>query len=472
MASLLDKSLLQQTERDSGEPRFGMLETIREYGLETLTSGGEVEATREAHALYYLALAGQAKPQLRGPQQLSWFERLEREHDNLRTALSWFLEQGAEGQNRELALRLSGALWHFWEIRGYTSEGRQWLEWALDQSRGLRSSVRAKALTGAGVLATNQGDLGQAEVLCGEGLTLYRELGNRWGSATALSSLGYIAMIKSNYAAARALEEEALILFREVGDIVGSVYALQILALVLFFQGKYARAQALLEESLVLSREVGNVQSYAGSLMLLGSVLLNQGDLARARARLEESLTISREVGYKRNIGHSSRLLGLVAFLQGDVAKARSLLEESLVLFKEVGERGHIAQVFFSLGFIAFGQGDYTAARALMEESLEIFRKLDLKWDIAGCLEGLAAVVVAQGEPVRAVWCMSAAQALRQAIGTPLPSLFQAMHEFTMVSVRTQLGKQAFDAAWAKGRTMTPEQALASAERYGPNAPR
>jgi predicted ATPase/tRNA A-37 threonylcarbamoyl transferase component Bud32 len=473
MASLLDKSLLQQTEQDSGEPRFAMLETIREYGLETLTSGGEVEATREAHAVYYLALAEQAEPQLNGPQQISWFERLEREHDNLRAALSWFLEPGADRQSSELGLRLSGALSRFWEISGYASEGRRWLDRALDESHGVRSALRAKALMGAGQLATMQDDFDQAEALCGEGLTLYRELGDRRGSATALSSLGLAAMMRSNYAAARALLEEALALFREVGDTGGRASALHHLASVLFYQGEYARAQALLEESLVLSRVVGDVQSHAASLMLLGWVLLFQGDLARAHPCLEESFAVSRKVGYKRNLGLSIYFLGVVTLIQGDVTAARSLLEESLVLFKEVGERGRIAEVLLGLGvLLSFSQGDYAAARALMEESLKIALELNYKWDIAGCLEGLAAVVAAQGEPVRAVWFMSAAQALRQAIRTPLPSLSQAGHEFTMASVRTQLGEQAFDAAWAEGRAMTPEQALAKAERYGPNAPR
>jgi DNA-binding NarL/FixJ family response regulator len=167
-------------------------------------------------------------------------------------------------------------------------------------------------------------------------------------------------------------------------------------------------------------------------------------------------------VGYKRNIGLSVLFLAMVVFLQGDVARARSLLEESLVLFKEVGERGRIAEVFSFHGLISFSQSDYATARARLQESLQISLELDYKWDIAGCLEGLAAVVAAQGEPVRAVWCMSASQALREAIETPLPTVTQVLHEFTIASARTQLGEQAFATAWAEGRTMTPEQALAA----------
>ncbi len=461
-ASLMDKSLIQQQAQRDEEPRLMMLETIREYGLEVLASGGEAQATREAHAAYYLALAEQAEPELGGPQQLMWFERLEREHDNLRAALSWLLEQGAAGQSNELALRLSGALAVFWWLRGYVSEGWHWLERVLDESRGVRSAARAKALIGAGQIATFQDDFSQTEALCREGLALYRELGDCQGSATALSIWGYAAMMKSNYAQARTLLDEALSLFREVGDTGGCAYGLNLLASVLFYQGEYARALALLEESLLLSREVGDVQDHALSLVLLGLVLQSQGDLAGAQARLEESRAVSRKVGYKRNLGLAIHFLGLVTFRQGDVVRARSLLEESLVLFQEVGERGRIAEVLGSQGLISLSQGDYAAARALLEESLKLSLELDYKWDIAGGLEGVAAVVTAQGEPVRAVWFMSAAQALREAIGTPLPPVFQAMHEFTVASVRTQLGEQAFAAAWAEGRTMTPGQALAA----------
>jgi ATP/maltotriose-dependent transcriptional regulator MalT len=266
--------------------------------------------------------------------------------------------------------------------------------------------------------------------------------------------------MRSNYVAARTLEEEALALFSEVGDTAGRVFALENLISVLFFQGEYAQAQALLEESLELCRQGGDTRGYAAALLLVGIVLLFEGDLAGAYARLEESLAVSKKRGYKWNIATSIHFLGLVAFLQGDVARARSLLEESLTLFQEIGDRGSMAQLFFSQGFISLGQGDYATARTLMEQSLEIAKELDRKWDIALGLEGLAAVVAAQGEPVRAVWLISTSQALREAIGVSLPSLSQAMHEFTITSVRTHLGEQAFNAAWTQGQTMTPEHVL------------
>ncbi|HEX6483764.1 MAG TPA: tetratricopeptide repeat protein [Ktedonobacteraceae bacterium] len=461
VASLINKNLVQQQAQSDGGPRLLMLETIREYGLEALETSGKMEATRWAHATYYLRLAEEAESELNGPQQVSWFERLEREHDNLRAALSWLLSQGSEEQSSGLAFRLGGALAPFWEIRGYMSEGRHWLERILSISGGVRSTLRAKALIGAGRIASFQNDFDPAEAWCREGLELYRELGDQQGIANALSYLGYAAMMRSKYAEARSLVEEALALFREVGDPVGSVSVLNLLANVLMFQGDYARAHELLEESRVRSKEAGDVQNYAISLMLLGWALLFEGELARAHDCLEECLTISKKMGFKRNLGLSILFLGMVAWLQGDVAQARALLEESLVLSKEVGLRGFIAEVFSTLGLVSFGEGDYPEARARFEEGLKISLELDQKYSVARCLEGLAAVAAAQGEPVRAVWCMSAAQVLRESIGTPLPYVSQAMHEFIITSVRTQLGEQAFDDAWAEGRTMPPEHILA-----------
>src|SRR5256886_161952 len=165
VASLVDKSLLQQTEQEGEEPRLLMLETIREYGLEALADSGEMERTQRAHATYYLRLAEEAELELGGPEQAVWLERLEREHDNLRTALRWSLEQAeheeaeqSAGDGRERALRLGGALWKFWWTRGHWSEGRNFLERALAASEEVAASVRAKALFTAAQLPFVQGD--------------------------------------------------------------------------------------------------------------------------------------------------------------------------------------------------------------------------------------------------------------------------------------------------------------------------
>jgi predicted ATPase len=177
VTSLLDKSLLQQTEREGEEPRLLLLETLREYGLEVLEAQGEREAAHQAHTTYYMALAEQAKPKLEGAEQGIWLERLEREHDNLRAALEWALEQGTdeqESKRRAIALRLSAALEPFWEMRGYHSEARTFLERVLASSEGESASLRASVLPAAAHAAYLVGDYERAEVLAQHGLALSR----------------------------------------------------------------------------------------------------------------------------------------------------------------------------------------------------------------------------------------------------------------------------------------------------------
>src|SRR5205823_5501665 len=182
VASLIDKSLLQQTEQEGGELRLGMLETLREYGWECLTVNGEMEAAQQAHAAYYLLLAEEAKPQLQGPQQDRWLERLEREHENVRKTLSWLMGR----EEIEMALRLATALTRFWEVHGHLSEGYQWLETVLSKSQNVASSLRAWGLNDAAWFACLQNSPDRAERLLGEGLPLFRAVDDKRGIAFSL----------------------------------------------------------------------------------------------------------------------------------------------------------------------------------------------------------------------------------------------------------------------------------------------
>jgi tetratricopeptide (TPR) repeat protein len=265
VVSLIDKSLLQQTEQEGEEPRLVMLETIREYGREALSTRGEAEVTQGAHAAYYLALAEEAEPRLTRAGKGRWLERLQREHENLRVAVSWLVMH----KEQESALRLVGAMWRFWWMRGYLSEGRAELARALAGSRGVVATpVWAKALHAAGTLAAAQGDFEQSETLCGESLALFRALKDSRGSATSLTMLGSVTLQRSDFAAARSLLEEAVTLFREVDDKDNITLALASLASVALEQGEYAKARALVEEAAMLSREGGDSWSIANSLSL------------------------------------------------------------------------------------------------------------------------------------------------------------------------------------------------------------
>jgi predicted ATPase/transcriptional regulator with XRE-family HTH domain/uncharacterized protein HemY len=400
LAALVDHSLLRQEEPESGEPRLVMLETVRDYGLEQLAASGEREATEEAHARYYLALAEAAEPALRGPEQARWLERLDAEHDNLRAALGWAHDQ----REVDLELRLAGALWRFWWTRGYLNEGRRWLEAALTGGEQGSRAARARALNGAGNLAELQGDYGRAAALHEEALALGRALGDKQSIARSLGNLGNLAQRQGNYERAAALYEEALALYRELGETASIAIALNNLGSVAFVQDDCGRAATLFEESLALYRMLGDKIGSAALLMGLGLVASRQANYGRAAALLEEGLTLQRKLGDRSgSVLASLTGLGEVVYLQGDYGRAVALLEEGLALGRELGDKQGVGHALTHLGEVAYLRGDYGRAVALVEEGLVLHRRLEAKDGIAISLNTLGAAVGKQGDHRRAV---------------------------------------------------------------------
>ena len=463
VASLMDNSLLQVREQESGESRLLMLETIREYGLECLSTSGERATTQQAHAAYFLMLAEKAEPELVGPQQVAWFARLEQEYANLRAALEWLLEQGEPRPPVEMALRLGSALYWFWRAHGHINEGRNFLERALEVSEGCTTLMRAKALMAAAGLAFAQSDYERTEILSQESLALSRNLGDQEGSARALYYLGFVAWERGQTEASRSLLADSVALARTTGSQERIAWALFLLALIESSQGKYTRARALLEESLALHRKRGDKRGIAHTLPQLAQVLLvSLGDPSLIRSLLDECLAISKEVGFKEGIAAALSYAGQLALTQGSVDMSREQIEESVRVYKELGHRHGTAEALCALGRVATVQGDYETARARYEESLEIAREIDDKPFLASGLEGLAGLVGVQGERVWAAQLWGAAEALRAVIGVPLPPAERAAYEQAVVTARHRLGERLFARAWAKGRTMSVEQVLSS----------
>ncbi len=430
VASLVDKHLLHQADQDTHSLRLLMFETIREYALEMLTAHGELEAARLAHARYYLKLAEEADAHLFIQGQQQWFEQVEREHDNLRAALQWSVEQEESSQRREVAWRLVAALQWFWVNYGYVREGQQFVERVLPRDEGVSPTVRAKALHGAGWVALWQGEYEQAEMLCEKSLHLYRGLHDPRGMALALHRLGRIA--SSN--------------------------------------GDYPTATSRFEESLALSRSIEDKVQLGLSFAALALTTLRfaqQSTYPHIRSLLEESLTFSRQECYQAGIAWSLYGLGLWHFQQAEAATARSLFEESLTIFRALGQRQYVAPLLLYLGKVAVQQGDLAVAHAFHQESLALFEQLDDQRSIAACLEGWARVVARQGESAWAAQLWGVALMLRPTGATDLFSLFTMPDEpeddTRMRAVaRAQLSEQAFAIALAEGRTMTPKQALAA----------
>ncbi len=273
-ASLVDKSLVRRLAASGAEPRFGMLETIREYGLERLAASGESAVISRAHAAFFLSLAEEAEGQLTGPEEARWLARFEWEHDNLRTALTWAIQSG----EAELALRMAGALANYWQIHGDWSEGRRWLADALAVAESLgRTSSRAKALLGTGLLARYQGDHVAARRGLEESAAIYRELGDARGIGRATMYIGLVALDQGDRAAARACCEEALPLAQAADDKLCLAVLYSIMALVAAAEEDYERAQALWEDIVRMFRWIGSTFGVAESVN-------SQGDERAARA--------------------------------------------------------------------------------------------------------------------------------------------------------------------------------------------
>jgi predicted ATPase/class 3 adenylate cyclase len=470
VASLIDKSLLQQTEQEGQEPRLVMLETIREYGLEQMLVNGEMEAARQDHAEYYLRLSEQADPELVGTRQAMWLERLEREHENLRAVMQWSTShaEGERGDNRsrEIALRLGGALRQFWYMRSYFSEGQDFLERALSLRDGVAASVRAKALVAATRLNVSLGSLDRAKALGEESLALNRELGDTAGIASSLHLLAAIAWGRGNLALARSQEEEALVSFKELGDKRAVASALVYLGNLAIDQGEYVRARSLLENGLEMNKELGDTTSLADSLLILARLCyVSQGDLTQAHTWLEESLAFYQELGDTESIAYYLHLSGLLALSEGNAALAYSRIEQAVTLFKEMGHRYGTTVSLYALARVVEASGDDARSRSLYEEGIAVARKEGNRQTVAIGLEGVARVVAAQGEMSWAARLWGAAEAIRETIGAPIPPVERPAYESSVTAARAQLGEKLFATAWAEGRLMTPEQALAAENR-------
>lgn len=330
--SLVEKSLLVQKEGPDGEARIAMLETIREYARERLEISGEMEEAQRCHAEYYVVLAEQAEPALKGPDQVAWLGRLETEHDNIRAALAWSLD-------REIlvAARLTAALWRYWYVHGHLSEGRRWLERVQANISALTDDIRSRVLNGAGALAWAQGDHSRARALLEESLTLERQLGNKSGISRAAGNLGNVCILEGDYPRAKVLFEECLSLDRELGDKEGIAFSLGWLADLEHHQDRTEPARVLWEQALVLHRELGDKRSVALTVHNLSEVALLQGDYAQALALSRESLSLFHELEDQWSIVYTLRTLAQLSDISGDSERATRLLASAEALCNVVG---------------------------------------------------------------------------------------------------------------------------------------
>lgn len=460
IASLMDKSLVQQIELESEEPRFVMLETLREYGQERLHEQQETQTIQRLHALYYLKLAEEAEPHLKTARQIDWLARLEQEQENLRSALGWFNRQG----ERELALRLCAALGWFWHLHGHWSEGRRWLEATLTlTTTGKPSAFRARVLHSAGDLAYYQDDYTRARSLLEESTALCRELGLTTELASSLSALGILMHIQGDSARARPLLEESEVICRNAGYTWELAYLLRRLAQRALQESDPSRAAALAHQGLTYARKLGDKFLIAITLGTSGDIAAYQGNLAQATVSFREALPLARALGDTSLTAIMLQNLGYIAALQGNLLEAAALTREGLLRFQELGDRMFLTAALHSLGYITALQGDLARAALLYREGLELAEEIGYETQVGSHLIGLAGVAEAQGHYQQATRLLGAAET-RFDVHVYMNATERADYDRLLQRISAHLHEKMFKEAWAAGRSMTPQQALTEPE--------
>ncbi len=435
---------LQQREGDdhSGQPRFGMLETIHEYAWEKLVeaeaeSASQKKALREAHARYFLGLAEEARPYLNGNDPKVWLDTLEEEYANIRAAFSFLLEETqGESYAIELVMRLVNALSRFWYMRGNAGEGRNWLDAALsaqdlslaqintsdlqDIREGL--SLRGRILSDAGLMAWAQSDFAATKDYYAKSLAIGRQLGDNLQVARALNNLGMVATEETNFAEAHNYYKEALQIAQELGETVGVIKLLNNLGVIAHKQSDYSSARHYYERSLELRRSAGDIQGTGFILTNIASMALNMGELTTA----EEHYTSALEIG------------------------------------RELGDKHTISRALIGIGDVSVRSGDYTLAGSLYRESLLMNREIDSKIDICETLEGLTHVAAFQNDPVKAAYLYGAADGLRTLIAALRNVQEQEYLDLTITETKKIIGETEWHEAWAEGQA----QPLSDAIKY------
>lgn len=460
LAQLVNKSLVVAQRETGQEARYHLLETIRQYAWAKLVEGGEAEAAQSQHLAYFLQLAETAEPELHRADQLLWLDRLEAENDNLRVALAWSLENS--NRSLESGLRLATVLVEFWLLHSYLREGSRWLDMALDKRNSAAPPIRARLLLKAGWLWTKLSVWVRGPtVLLQESLALYRQMDDKRGVAWCLHCLAIHARAEGDVVVATSLLSESLTLAGQFDDklLLTGLYFEQ--AFLAMLEGDYVQATELATSGLVVAQETGDRQMKFYLLALRNGSAQRQRDYAGAMAFLHEAQTLARELKNRGSEGGMLIELGEVARHQRAYEQAVVFYHQSLVLYREIGSMEGIVVVLLNLGLVALGQGDQPRATSLFRESLMLSQESKLKrlnwWNVGG----LARVALAEGQTRRAVQ-LFATDGLLAELRRESPVDFDDF-ERDVALARTQLGEEAFAAAWAAGQAMSLDEAVALA---------
>ncbi len=456
LTRLCEHSLVMAVE-DGDTMRFRLLEALREYGMEKL-SGNDWASLAVRHCDCFLALAEEATPHMNGPQQKEWLERLETEHDNLRAALEWALAE----RRGQTALRLAGALSWFWRVRGHWHEGRDYLSRAV-QAAPDPSQAMLYALHGAVRLAAACADNSAAEILAQRFLAMARQLGDILSEGRALRVLGMLRLSRGESIAAWQLLKESLVCCEQQKDLFEIANALHSLGSISYAQGELDTAHVYYERALAIRRSRDDYYGIANTLHNLAAIRYELTDVNGAVARWTEAHKLFQEIADQENAAAAQTALGCIALHAGDLTQARQLLEEAQTILNAVGSKIQEGITLNSLGELKRKQADFAGARKDHSRSLSLLCEAGEKRRIAQSLEGIAALAVSLGDLTRAARLIGAAESLRISLGAPMELSRHPAHNQTIAAVCASLVDGAFTAAYAAGRSLSWESAVAEA---------
>jgi predicted ATPase len=421
--SLVGQSLLHQVHRPDEEPRFTMLETMREYGMQRLRATSDEGVTRRAHVAYCLVLAEEGAGEIGPDERSRWLARCDLERDNMRAALEW----AVESREIEWGLRLGAALQAFWLARGEYTEGRERLRALLDVPDQPAGKTRARALSAAGNLAMSQFDPEGARLFYEESLAISRGLADTAGIVSAVNALAYNA--------------------RNRGDL--------------------QHARTLFEECLELSQQAGDERAIARTLVNLAQQMLRyDGDPSAAEALYGRARTIAERLNDDSLIAMCDSHGGDLARAQGDCDSARAAYERALAAFTRLGDRSAAALTLVDLGTLMCGQADFRAGSRRLAEAIGLYRELAYRPGIARVLDVLADAAVRQDRAERALRLAGAAAVIREVMGAalPFPTHDEAARMRALEAARERLGQRGAEAE-RQGRSMSIDDAIEYALR-------
>ena len=466
VTALLDNSLLQRGEGADGQSRFTMLETLREYALDRLEASGEAEVVRHCHAEFFVEFAERVEPGMNGAERRVWFTRFDAEQENFRAALGWALATG----NAELGLRLVGALgeyWYWWSLTW--NEGWSWISQFLALPMACHfPHARATALRVAIHLLNYLGESAQANHVADESLSLFRELGDKPGTAWILADKGLRAWNRADYAEAVLLLDESITLFREIGDLRGLTWSLTWRAATACDLGQFEEAEIVFEASVTVAQTDGDAAMLANAYRLRGDLAYMTGNHERAATLHRQAMVHFREARDPDGTSLSRASLACIALAQGDLEGAAAQFEASEAWFREAQQMNGLCRILHHLGYVRHLQGDDRAANAPLREALTLQQQQQRKLLLTESLERSAWIAADMHQPQRAARLFGAAEAARERIGAPLPPGDRPMYDRHLAQARADLDETAFDAAWVEGRALSLDQMVAEALSLAP----